>query len=45
MIKMGPRDKHQYGGTKTSILENKGTPMERWVPTADLEKNIEMYSY
>ena len=34
---MGRRDKHQYGGTKTSILENKGTPTERWVPTADPE--------
>ena len=30
--------KQQYGGTKTSILENKGTPTERWVPTADPER-------
>jgi hypothetical protein len=35
---MGPRDKHQYGGTKTSILENKGESTERWVPTADPER-------
>jgi len=29
------RDNHQYGGTKTSILIDKGTSTEKWVPTAD----------